>query len=265
VGYLDDSELGIRFVIFAFALVIMTVLESVFPKKRRSLARADRWFTNYAITIIDALALRFLVPLAAMGMAATAESKSWGLLNLIDLPVALEIVFAVVFLDLCIYWQHVASHRFSLLWRVHKVHHADRDIDASTGVRFHPIEIILSMFYKVVIVFFLGPAVVAVFIFEVLLNTTAIFNHANIRLPSWLDKVVRVVLVTPDMHRVHHSAEASETNSNYGFSLACWDRVFGTYVESPAKGHDGMTIGLTEYQNDNPKKLLWSLRIPFQK
>jgi len=265
MDFLNSHEFTIRFGIFVIVLAIMSILEYQFPKKQRNVPRAQRWFTNYAITLIDSLVLRFLVPVAAMGVAAIVSANSWGLLNIIELPMVLEIVIAVMFLDMCIYWQHVASHRFAILWRIHKVHHADRDIDASTGVRFHPVEIVLSMLYKMAIVFFLGPAVLAVFIFEILLNASALFNHANVSLPKWLDRIIRWVFVTPDMHRIHHSVVGSETNSNYGFNLACWDRLFGSYVESPIMGHTEMTIGLPEYQDERPTKLLWVLQVPFLK
>ena len=181
-----------------------------------------------------------------------------------DFPVAFEIVAAVILLDLTIYGQHVASHKWSILWRFHKVHHADRDIDVTTGTRFHPVEIVLSMFYKCLCVLLIGPAVIAVFIFEMVLNATAMFNHANVKLPSWLDRGIRMILVTPDMHRVHHSIIRRETDSNYGFSLSVWDRIFGTYIARPSAGHDRMTIGLSQYQTSRPSSLAWCLNLPFR-
>ena len=262
--FLTDHESSIRLGVFIGVLAVMAILEVIAPRKKRVAARAGRWLTNLGLIVIDTLALRFLMPLFAMGMAAIASDKGWGLLNMIDAPVWLEITLAVIVLDMLIYWQHVASHHIPLIWALHQVHHADRDIDATTGIRFHPLEILLSMGYKLICVMLLGPAVVAVFIFEVLLNACAMFNHANVKLPTALDRLIRLVLVTPDMHRVHHSVIPAETNSNYGFSLSIWDRVFGSYIAQPQKGHDGMTIGLSQYQTNEPSTLKWCLLIPFK-
>ena len=262
--FLTDHESGIRLGVFIGVLAVMAILEVIAPRKKRVSARAGRWLTNLGLIVIDTLALRFLMPLFAMGMAAIASDKGWGLLNMIDAPVWLEITLAVIVLDMLIYWQHVASHHIPLIWALHQVHHADRDIDATTGIRFHPLEILLSMGYKLICVMLLGPAVVAVFIFEVLLNACAVFNHANVKLPTALDRLIRPILVTPDMHRVHHSIIPAETNSNYGFSLSIWDRLFGSYIAQPEKGHDGMTIGLSQYQTNQPSTLKWCLLIPFK-
>ena len=262
--FLTDHESGIRLGVFIGVLAVMAILEVIAPRKKRVSARAGRWLTNLGLIVIDTLALRFLMPLFAMGMAAIASDKGWGLLNIIDAPVWLEITLAVIVLDMLIYWQHVASHHIPLIWALHQVHHADRDIDATTGIRFHPLEILLSMGYKLICVMLLGPAVVAVFIFEVLLNACAVFNHANVKLPTALDRLIRPILVTPDMHRVHHSIIPAETNSNYGFSLSIWDRLFGSYIAQPQEGHDGMTIGLSQYQTNQPSTLKWCLLIPFK-
>ena len=198
-------------------------------------------------------------------MAEITTANGWGILSWIDWPFWLEVAVAAVLLDMAIYWQHVASHKIPVLWRVHRVHHADRDIDATTGIRFHPVEIVLSMLYKFVVIIALGAPALGVFIFEVLLNGSAMFNHANLKLPAWLDRVLRTLIVTPDMHRVHHSVIHHETDSNYGFNLSIWDRLFGSYIDQPEKGHDGMTIGLNDYQTDNPSRLDWSLLLPFRK
>ncbi|MEM7281012.1 MAG: sterol desaturase family protein [Pseudomonadota bacterium] len=264
MDFLAEHENIIRLTFFAGVLLLMALLETLFPRRGRTQRRRSRWSTNLALIVIDTMALRLLVPIVAMGMAAIAAEKGWGLFNLVSLPSWVEIAFAVIALDFLIYVQHVASHKIPLLWRLHQVHHADRDIDVTTGVRFHPVEIVLSMFYKVVCVLLLGPAVAAVFLFEVLLNACALFNHSNVRLPLRLDHLLRSFLVTPDMHRVHHSAVPTETNSNYGFSLSIWDRLFKTYVAQPRHGHDDMTIGLTEYQNPRPSQLVWSLVLPFR-
>jgi sterol desaturase/sphingolipid hydroxylase (fatty acid hydroxylase superfamily) len=221
--------------------------------------------TNISLVVLGAIVGRLLGPLAAMGVAVFAAQNSWGLFNLLALPVWLEIIVAVMLLDMAIYWQHVATHKIPVLWRLHRVHHADRDIDASTGVRFHPIEIGVSMLYKCAVVLILGPAAVAVLLFEVLLNASALFNHANLRLPSAVDKLLRSFMVTPDMHRVHHSVILGETNSNYGFFLSWWDKLFNSYKTQPQAGHQRMTIGLNEYQTQAPKKLTWALLSPFTK
>lgn len=260
-----NHETGIRLGIFAGVLALMALLEAAFPKKQRAQGRGSRWITNLSLIVIDSVALRLALPIFAIGVSVIAADKGWGLLNLLAWPAWIEIIIAIVLLDMLIYWQHVASHRLPLLWRLHKVHHADRDIDVTTGVRFHPIEIIFSMLYKMVCIVILGPAVMAVLLFEVLLNACALFNHANLRLPRWLDLTLRIFIVTPDMHRVHHSVIEKETNSNYGFSLSLWDRIFGSYIAQPKGGHDDMTIGLSEHQNERPASLLWVLALPFQK
>jgi sterol desaturase/sphingolipid hydroxylase (fatty acid hydroxylase superfamily) len=261
---LTDHESTIRLVVFVGVLTIMATLEAVFPRRGRVERRSARWFTNLALIAIDTVVLRLALPIVAMGMAVVAQTRGWGLLNQVTWPVWVELLIAVVVLDMLIYWQHVASHHIPVLWRLHKVHHADRDIDVTTGIRFHPAEIVLSMIYKIIWIILLGPAVAAVFLFEVILNACAMFNHANVRLPLWLDKMIRVFLVTPDMHRVHHSTIVRETNSNYGFSLSLWDRLFGSYIAQPREGHDGMTIGLTEHQTKDPSNLLWTLIVPFR-
>jgi len=248
--------------VFVAVLVLMLLLEGLFPRKKRVQPRETRWFTNIGIVVIDSLLVRLLLPVAAIGTAEFASAKNWGLFNLIDLPVWFEIVIAILILDCLIYWQHVASHYFPILWRVHQVHHLDRDIDTTTGIRFHPIEILLSMLYKMVCVLLLGPAALAVFLFEVILNASAMFNHANLSLPLKLDRFLRTIIVTPDMHRVHHSVRPNETNSNYGFNLSIWDRMFGSYIPQPEDGHGDMVIGLSEVQDDKPSSLLWTLMRP---
>ncbi len=262
--FLSIHENVVRGAVFVAVLVAMVALESAFPRRARLQRRAHRWFTNVGLIIVGTLVLRLVLPIAAVGVAALAVERGWGLFNLVALPTWLEVLAAIVLLDMLIYWQHVAMHRLPLLWRLHQVHHADRDLDASSGVRFHPLEIVLSMLYKCVFIALLGPAVAAVIIFEVLLNACALFNHANLYLPRWLDASLRLILVTPDMHRVHHSVLPAETNANYGFSLSCWDRLFASYVAQPAHGHTGMTVGLAEFQSSAPAQLAWALGVPFQ-
>ncbi|UTW44147.1 sterol desaturase family protein [bacterium SCSIO 12696] len=263
MSFLETNETAIRLSIFAGVFILMAVLEAVFPRKQRTLPRPGRWLTNWLLVIVDSLVLRFALPFLAVGMAIVAAQKGWGLLNVISLPWWLELTLAVIVLDLLIYVQHVLSHKVPLLWRLHRVHHVDRDIDVTTGARFHPLEILFSMFYKFACVILLGAPAVAVILFEVILNGAAMFNHANVRLPLKLDSVVRRLVVTPDMHRVHHSIIPRETDSNYGFFLSIWDRLFGTYIPQPRDGHQGMTIGLASWQDRRPASLWWCLALPF--
>ena len=248
---------------FAAVLVLLASAEAIWPRRSRQHSRWKRWGTNIALIAIGSLVLRLLLPLVALSMAAIAAANGWGLFNVVDWPPLVEIVLAIVLLDLAIYAQHVATHRIPVLWRLHKVHHADRDLDVSSGFRFHPFETIASMGFKVSVVALLGPAVIAVFIFEILLGTLPMFNHANLRLPLWLDRWLRFLVVTPDMHRVHHSTIERETNSNYGFNLAIWDHLFGTYRNQPELGHEGMDIGLDEYDGAQASGLISSLSMPF--
>ena len=270
------SEPVLRFSAFAGVFLAMVALESMIPKRRLTMPWARRWLTNLSIVGIDSLLVRLManlpqivgaavVPIAAVATAIWAERAGWGLLNLVGLPFWLELVIALLVLDFAIWLQHLASHRMPMLWQLHQVHHADRDIDVTTAIRFHPVEIALSMLYKIVWVLALGPSALAVLLFEVILNGCAMFNHANIDLPPWFDRVLRLAVVTPDMHRVHHSIERHEHDSNYGFNLSIWDRLFSTYTPQPAKGHQGMTIGLAPYQTEEPTRLGWSLAIPFRK
>ncbi|WP_321324463.1 sterol desaturase family protein [uncultured Parasphingorhabdus sp.] len=245
--------------------VILAVSEALFPRRKRLLSRARRWRTNIVIILLDSVALRLTGPVAALAVAGYAAQNHIGLFNWTDWPAWVEIAFALILLDLAIYAQHIATHKIPLLWAIHQVHHADRDIDVTTGIRFHPVEIILSMLYKCLLVLLIGPSLLAVFVFALILNLCAMFNHSNLRLPGWLDRRLRLFLVTPDMHRVHHSTVPGETDSNYGFSIALWDRLFGTYIALPEAGHDDMIIGLEEYQTDSPADLWWSLALPFRK
>ena len=262
--FILSHEAALRLGVFAAILLAMMLAETLFPRKARSLPRARRWVSNLSLVIIDGLLLRLALPILAVGAAGIAASRGWGVFNLISLPNWLAVIVAFILLDMLIYWQHVATHKFPILWRLHKVHHADRDIDVTTGSRFHPLEILFSMLYKIAIVILLGAPVIAVIIFEIVLNACAMFNHTNLRLPKSFDALLRKLIVTPDMHRVHHSALPHETNSNYGFSLTIWDHLFRSYRAQPDQGHDNMTIGLSEYQTDAPASLLWSLALPFK-
>ncbi len=263
--FFANYETVIRLGLFVGVFALMGALEALFPRKSRTQPRLKRWATNLGIVVTYSVFVRILFPVAAMGTALFAASKGWGLLNVLDLPLWANLVIAIVLLDFAVYWQHVASHKIPLIWVFHKMHHADRDIDVSTGARFHPVEIAASMLYKMLVILLVGPAVVAVFVFELILSASAMFNHANVKLPMAADKWLRFLIVTPDMHRVHHSVIRKETDSNYGFFLSLWDRIFGSYIDQPEGGHKGVTIGLTPHQNNQPSNILWCLWLPFMK
>lgn len=264
MSFLEQYESIIRLSSFAGIFLIMAMLEIAMPRKQRVLGKGQRWFTNISLVLVNTLALRLIMPILAVGMAHYAAEQGWGLLAFVNLPIWVEIIVAFILLDMLIYAQHIAFHKVPILWRFHKVHHADRDLDVTSGARFHPVEAVLSMAYKLVCIALIGPAAFAVFLFEVVLNAASMFNHANVRLPLRLDRLLRLLIVTPDMHRVHHSVIERETNSNYSFFLTIWDRMFRTYTAQPEKGHDGMTVGLSEYQDSKPANLIWSLLVPFK-
>ena len=260
---MDNNVL--RLGIFIGVLVVMASAEALFEKKQRQQSRVKRWPANLGLIVVDMLVLRILGPVSAIVAANYALDNSWGLLAMspIPLPFYVEVLLGIVLLDMAIYFQHVISHKVPIFWRFHQVHHADRDIDVTTGFRFHPIEIALSVLYKCIVIVLLGPVTLAVIVFEVLLNASAMFNHANVRLPQKVDQLMRLLIVTPDFHRVHHSEIQAETDSNYGFFLSIWDRLFKTYTVQPQKGHADMVIGLTEYQHEKPASLFWCLKLPF--
>jgi sterol desaturase/sphingolipid hydroxylase (fatty acid hydroxylase superfamily)/rhodanese-related sulfurtransferase len=245
---LPANEPAIRLTAFLGVFLVMACAEALAPRRRRAYSRRLRWSNNLAVVALDTVAVRLLFPTAAVGVALLAEQRGWGLLNAIAAPAWLAVPLSVLLLDLAIYLQHLAFHAVPALWRVHRMHHADLDIDVTTGLRFHPVEIVLSMVIKLAVVTVLGAPVVAVLLFEVLLNATSMFNHANLKLPPRVDRVLRRLVVTPDMHRVHHSVVVAETNSNYGFNVPWWDRLFGTYRAAPAAGHDGMSIGIERFR-----------------
>lgn len=262
-----ENEATIRLTVFLGLFCILALAEHLRPRRRRTQSQPRRWGTNWAIVLLDTALLRlmaFALPLLAVGAALDAADNGWGLFNWLDWPLWVELVLAIAILDFLIWFQHVITHKIPILWRLHRVHHADRDMDVTTAIRFHPIEIGLSMLLKIGAVYVLGPAALAVILFEILLNGCAMFNHANIHLPKPLDRVLRLVLVTPDMHRVHHSIHRDEHDTNFGFSLSIWDRLFGFYTPQPRDGHDGMTVGL-QWQDDAPSRLGWSLWLPFKK
>lgn len=258
------NEAAVRLGFFAAVFTTMALWELAAPRRRLLLGRGARWPANLGIVVLDTALLRLLFPAAAAGAALFAADQGWGLLNYLPLPAGLEFAVAVVGLDLAIYLQHVMFHAVPVLWRLHRVHHADLDFDVTTGLRFHPLEIIISMLIKLTVIAALGPALVAVVAFEVLLNATSMFNHGNVRLPRALDRVLRLAVVTPDMHRIHHSIEEFETNSNFGFNLSLWDRLFGTYKDQPDAGHEAMTIGIsTVRDNRRCATLSGMLLLPF--
>jgi sterol desaturase/sphingolipid hydroxylase (fatty acid hydroxylase superfamily) len=254
----------VRLGCFVGVLVLMAFWEWRAPRRILLIQRRVRWFSNIGLATINTLIVRLLVPLGVVGLAALGEERGWGLFNNFALPAWLLVTLALVLLDLAICLQHVLFHAVPFLWRLHRVHHADLDFDTTTGVRFHTIEIVLSVGIKAVVVIALGTPALAVLIFEVLLNATSLFNHGNVRLPTWLDPLLRWVLVTPDMHRVHHSVLPSETNSNFGFNLPWWDYLFGTYKAQPVRGHTGMTLGLEQDRDERKvERLLGMLLLPF--
>jgi len=257
------SEIKIRIICFFFILSFIAAWELISPRRRLTVSKSGRWFINLSIVFLDSLLLKILFPVAAMGVAAGAQNHGWGLFNVLQLPGWLSVLAAVLLLDLIIYLQHVMFHAVPLLWRFHMVHHADLDYDVTTGLCFHPLEIVLSMGIKMAVVSAFGIPVLAVLIFEVILNGTAMFNHGNIYLPEQLDRSLRLLLVTPDMHRVHHSVTIRETNSNFGFSFPWWDRLFGTYRDQPVAGHEKMTIGITPFRTEKQVTLLRLLLLPF--
>jgi sterol desaturase/sphingolipid hydroxylase (fatty acid hydroxylase superfamily) len=258
---LFSTAAGVRVVSFIVVFAAMAAWELLAPRRELAVQKPWRWASNLGLVLLNSLLLRLIAPLGAVGVALVAERLGWGLFNAISVPPWIAVVASVVLLDFAIYLQHVMFHAVPLFWRLHMVHHADLDIDVTTGVRFHTIEILLSFGIKSAVILLLGPPAVAVLIFEVLLNATSMFNHSNVRMPLWLDRVLRWLVVTPDMHRVHHSWYRQETNSNFGFNHPWWDRLMGTYRDQPADGHTEMTIGLMELRDerqvDRLHRMLW--------
>lgn len=246
--WIMQHEATIRLGFFFGVLALIALWEVLAPRRALTVSKVLRWTNNLGLVFFNTFLLRFLFPAAAVGMAVFANEQGWGILNYFSAPFWPAVVVSVVAMDFIIYLQHVMVHAVPALWRLHRVHHADLDYDVTTGTRFHPIEIILSMLIKFATIVVLGPPVVAVVIFEVILNGLAMFNHGNIRLPLGLDRVLRALIVTPDMHRVHHSVEDDEANSNFGFNLSLWDRMLGTYRDQPRAGHEGMTIGIHKFR-----------------
>jgi sterol desaturase/sphingolipid hydroxylase (fatty acid hydroxylase superfamily) len=259
----NPYEPVIRLGFFFGILVIMFLWELIAPRRPLTVSKMARWVSNLGLVFINSIVVRLVFPAALVGTALWVQERGWGLFNQFELSTLLRIIFGVLILDLAIYLQHVMFHSIPLLWRLHMVHHSDMDIDVTTGVRFHPIEIILSMLIKMVVVVLIGAPAVAVLVFEVLLNGTSMFNHGNVRYSLQIDPILRLFVVTPEMHRVHHSTIRWETNSNLGFNFPWWDRLFGTYRPQPARGHLETIIGLDQYREPQKLTFLWLLLLPF--
>jgi sterol desaturase/sphingolipid hydroxylase (fatty acid hydroxylase superfamily) len=262
-GAVFGYEAYIRMAAFGGVFAAMAVWEVFCPRRSRSIGRGWRWPNNLGVVLADVLLLRLVFPTTGVGLALIAEARGFGLLNAIELPLWVGVIASVILLDFAIYLQHVLFHAVPALWRLHRMHHADLEIDVTTGLRFHPIEILLSMVIKLAVIAAVGTPALAVLIFEVLLNATSMFNHSNVRIPLGLDRLVRWFVVTPDMHRVHHSILLQETNSNFGFNLPWWDRLFGTYRAQPAAGHQTMTIGIEQFRDPRELRFDRMLLQPF--
>lgn len=262
--FLVSHELALRLGFFLSTFAIMAVWELGMPRRALLRSKVVRWTNNLALTTLNSVLVRVTLPVAAIGVAEFATERGMGLFNMFQVPLLPAILLSVLALDLAIYLQHLMFHAVPLLWRLHRVHHADLDFDVTTGARFHPFEIVLSMLIKFAVILVLGPPAVAVLAFEVLLNASSMFNHGNVRMPEFVDRIVRWLVVTPDMHRVHHSVNPRETNSNFGFTLPWWDRLFGTYRGQPAAGHDGMTIGIEQFRSPREQWLDRMLLQPFR-
>jgi sterol desaturase/sphingolipid hydroxylase (fatty acid hydroxylase superfamily) len=260
--WIVGHEPWLRVTAFGAVLVLLLVAQDLWPRRAGMPQRRQRWSANLALVVIDVLLVRLLIPLGAVGMAVWADVHGYGALARVDAPRALEAALSFLALDALIYWQHRLFHRIPLFWRLHRMHHSDLDFDATTGVRFHPVEILLSMLIKMGAVLALGAPAVAVIVFEIALNATSMFSHANLRLPPAADRALRRLIVTPDMHRVHHSVHREEHDTNYGFNLSWWDHVFRSYTDQPRDGHATMQIGLPQFRGNDDQRLLRLLKQP---
>jgi len=259
-----SREPMVRLGVFVGVFVLMSVWECLAARRERPVARVRRWPGNLGVSVLDALLARFVAPAGAVGFALFIEARGFGLFHSVNWPVLLEVMASVVVLDLAIYWQHRLFHSVPVLWRLHRMHHADLDVDVTTGARFHPFEIFLSLGIKFLVIALLGAPAVSVLLFEVLLNATAMFNHSNVKVPQTVERLLRCFVVTPDLHRVHHSVLRHETDSNFGFNLPWWDRLFGTYRAQPEAGNDGMTLGLEQFREPEELRLDRMLTQPFR-
>lgn len=261
--FVIDNELSIRLGCFLAVFAVMVIWETVAPRRRLTSPKRLRWFHNLSLTVLNSLVMRVLFPAAAVGTAFVGELSSWGFFNTFRVPSAPAGLLSLFLLDLTIYTQHFVFHRVPFFWRLHRMHHTDLDIDITTGARFHTIEIIASMVVKISAVIIMGAPAWSVLLFEILLNATSMFNHSNIRIPISVDEFLRKIVVTPDMHRVHHSVIIEETNSNFGFNFPWWDRIFMTYRDQPSLGHEEMVIGLADFRDQKYLTLPWMLAVPF--
>lgn len=269
---LNESQLRLGF--FLGMLILMASLEGFLPRRRdhnnaSGKLRLRRWFNNLSLITLSSLVVKILLPLSLVNFAILCQKSGWGLLNQGELnhlfPAISSVMLSLFLFDLIIYWQHRVFHQVPWLWRFHQVHHSDNAIDVTTGIRFHPIEILLSVGVKFAAIFLFGFSAVSIILFEILLNVLALFNHSNVRIPPLLDKVIRLFIVTPDMHRVHHSCRSDEHNRNFGFNISVWDRIFGSYQEQPNLGHDDMIIGLNKFAStDQPNRISKLLLMPFK-
>lgn len=263
--WLIGNEQVIRLGCYAGVFGFMAIWEVLAARRELTTSKGRRWLGNLGLVFLDTLIVRLIFPTAALGVTVMVQNLGWGVLNIVSVPYWAAVVLSVAALDFAIYLQHVMFHALPVLWRLHMVHHADLDLDVTSGTRFHPIEILISMLYKMAVICALGPPLLGVLIFEVVLNALAMFNHANARIPLPIDRILRLFIVTPDMHRVHHSVERPEYNTNFGFNLSCWDRALGTYKAQPAKGHLGMIIGLESFRDRTWQTLPRLLAMPFFK
>ncbi|WP_409977019.1 sterol desaturase family protein [Afifella sp. JA880] len=259
------SEAGIRLFAFFGIFGAMAAFELAYPRRKAHPLKSRRWATNLAVLLVDVAVLRVIFPMAAVGAAIFAEAQGFGLFRTLGLDPIFAGVIAFILLDFTVWAEHVAFHKIPILWRVHRVHHADVDVDVTTALRFHPIEILVSMCLKAAFVVLIGAPVLSVLLFEIVLNGAAMFNHSNVRLPDRVDRALRFLIVTPDMHRIHHSVERRETDSNYGFNFSVWDRLFRVYTQDPEAGQVGMRLGLKPHQDGAPARFLWSLLYPFRR
>ena len=262
MDYITNNESILRLSAFFFFLLFIFIIESIFPIYRRSIKTYKRWLINFTFAFLNTLALRFLFPVLAVSFSGICSQYNIGFLNYFNIPIWIALILAFLLLDLGIWFQHLLFHHISFLWRFHKIHHSDEEVDFTTGVRFHPLEIIISMIYKLILLAIIGPPVALVIIFEIVLNASSIFNHGNIKISKSFDIALRILIVTPNMHRIHHSEEEKETNSNYGFNLSVWDKLFGTYNKR-SKKRDNIIIGLKELNNKN-KSLFFLIFSPFK-
>ncbi|MGD1074694.1 MAG: sterol desaturase family protein [Thermodesulfovibrionales bacterium] len=261
--FIIDNMVAVRLGFFLGIFSLMSAWELLAPRRVLTQSKGIRWFNNLTITVLNAVLIRLVFPVTAIGIALLAAKHDLGAFHHAEMPQWVTAIVAIALLDLTIYTQHVVFHKVPFFWRLHRMHHVDLDIDVTTGSRFHPLEIIISMGVKMLIVIILGPPAWSVVVFEILLNATSMFNHSNARMNKTIDRVLRTFLVTPDMHRVHHSVIVRETDSNFGFNLPLWDRLFGTYRDQPSSGHNGMTIGLANCRDPKWLTLPWMLAVPF--